>query len=336
MHNAETGGFFRCNRWVDETEHEAYSNEKPTTAMNSMEDLIDPRTMEESMYGTAMHETRAAKKKSKEMARFLHHYERWHAHEQSARLELQMGGSVCSRLAPVVREIVDFSGSTYVFGGKGLSFIHAAFTELLECRSLLQHSYAFSFFRYVSAKSFRYKLLRRRASEKLAFEQVQSELELLAEQISDVVARSHLRATESQITFLTTLTAGKRKEFSNVMINALLQEKKEAESERKSKERETDGSEQRRFGGTDYLSGGLLGSIMGLRVVDDTPSESDASGLHDENVRESLESYLAAVSAASGLLDYESDDEMNADWACPACTYVNAGGRRCEMCGTTR
>jgi len=339
MHNSETGGFFRCNRWVEEAEHDAYdddeklSAEVTVAALNFAEDMGDPRTME-VVYGTAMHETRAAKKRSKEMARFLHHYRRWHAHAESAALEGQMGNTVCSRLAPVVREVIDISGSEYVFGGKGLSFIHAAFTELLECRSLLQYSYAFSFFRYKStSSSYKYKLMRRRASEKLTFEQTQSELELMTEQISDVVARSHIRATQTQITFLTAVASGKRKEFSNVMINILLQERKEEMSEQKKAVRPERSDERSR---ASFLSGGnLLDNIVS---GDTTPSqsESDASGF-DEAIRESLEGYLAAVSAASGLLDYTSDDdEADSDWACGACTYVNAGGRQCEMCGTPR
>ena len=84
------------------------------------------------------------------------------------------------------------------------------------------------------------------------------------------------------------------------------------------------------------LAGGLFGSIVGLGAGGDesmSPSDSDV----DENVREGLVSYLAAVSASHGLLDYASDsDEAISDWACAACTYVNTGGRRCEMCNSRR
>lgn len=60
-----------------------------------------------------------------------------------------MKDRVCTRLAPVVEAAMAFDGSpVFNFGGQGLSFIHSAFTELLECRAVLQHSYAFSFFRY--------------------------------------------------------------------------------------------------------------------------------------------------------------------------------------------
>ena len=339
LHNSSTGGFFRCNRWVDETEHESYDEESSTVGSATaqpfgfLEGLTDPRGMR-SIYGTSEHETRAARKKSKEMGRFLHNYQRWHAHADSAALERRMAESVCTRLAPVVREVIDYSGSEYVFGGKGLSFIHAAFTELLECRSQLQHSYAFSFLRYRSTSG-GHQFSRGQSSEKLAFEQTQSALELMVEQISDVVARSHIRATQTQIAFLTHMTAGKRKEFSNVMINALLQERKEVEAERKKNEWQTNDSKRQLSMGTTELAGGLFGSIVGLRAHYDAWSQSGSDV--DENVRESLASYLAAVSASHGLLDYASDnEEAISDWACAACTYVNSGGRRCEICTSFR
>jgi len=346
MHNSETGGFFRCNRWVEESEHESYDDENPPVDAASSSALLFGSSLEEaftgfrgmaSTYGTAEHETRAARKRSKEMGRFLHHYQRWHAHAESAALERQMADTVCNRLAPVVREVIGFSGSKYVFGGKGLSFIHAAFTELLECRSLLQHSYAFSFLRYKPTSTLVYsRLTRQQYSEKTTFEQTQSSLELMVEQISDVVARSHIRATQTQIAFLTAVTAEKRKEFSNVIINAFIQGKKETCLEENTKHRGSSSSRQQLEGGA-LMAHSLLESIVGVGVGDEAPPESDTSGLvHDGNVRDAFASYLAAVSSSNGLLDYSSDDEAISDWACVACTYVNAGGRRCEMCGSPR
>jgi hypothetical protein len=136
---------------------------------------------------------------------FLHNYRRWIAHKESAALERQMAETASYRLAPVVEAAIDFNGhESFDFGGIGLSFIHAAFTELLECRSLLQHSYAFAFFRYpIQYHIRRDRLAKSKEREKLAFEQRQSELEMLTEQASDIVARIHLRATQMQIMFVT-------------------------------------------------------------------------------------------------------------------------------------
>jgi hypothetical protein len=88
--------------------------------------------------------------------------------------------------------------------------------ELLECRSILQHSYAFAFFRF--STSTRRRLSTRRTIEKLSFEHLQSELEMITEQLSNIVARSHIRASKAQIRYLTTASAERRKELSVHLI----------------------------------------------------------------------------------------------------------------------
>jgi hypothetical protein len=227
LHNfSSSTGNYRCNRWVVQPSHESYDDELPLSTIDGdmaarvlAEDETDPNLMAVT-YGTARHETIVSKKRSFEVARFIHHFERWCAHADSARLEHSMRINVCKRLEPVVQQAVEYDG-VHVFGGKGLSFLHSAFTELLECRSMLQHSYAYAFFQYKSKDNIIYKLVRRKLNEKIVFERLQSELELLTEQISDVVARMHIRATETQIIYLTTVAAGKRREFSNFMLDIL-------------------------------------------------------------------------------------------------------------------
>lgn len=173
-----------CNRWVDQKDqHEFYDTPPadPSKAARTVEDM-DPRTMA-STYGTAKHSARAAHRKSRHMARFLHHYRRWNAHADSSALERAMGDSSCTRLAAVVKAATEFNGfDDFDFDGEGLSFVHNAFFELFECRSLLQHSYAYSFFRYKMSYGMAYRQAKRRMSEKAAFEQLQSELEMLTEQ----------------------------------------------------------------------------------------------------------------------------------------------------------
>jgi Ariadne domain len=361
-------GFFRCNRWVEQKDHESYDNESTpntvdpsTAAMILAEQDTDPNTMAVT-YGTARHESRTAKKRSTQMARFLHHYARWCAHAESAALERGMADSVCTRLNPVVQKAFDYNGDMHVFGGKGLSFVHAAFSELLECRSMLQHSYAFSYFQYKSTSDTKYKLMRRHINEKVKFEQFQSELELMTEQLSNVVARSHIRASQSQITFLTAATAEKRKDFSHVMIRILWDEKKYAVRDQEHNEKR-----QHRI-----LSGGGVDTIVGLvsdprqpledplfvagphqRILPNRSSDESSDGADavvaaaeaaaDDAIRESLAALLAynRITADPRTLmtsggDAEEHDETS-DWSCRACTYMNAGGHtRCEMCGTRR
>mgnify|MGYP001295673442 CR=1 FL=1 len=54
--------------------------------------------------------------------------------------------------------------------------------------------------------------------EKFRFERLQAELETLTEQMSDIVARSHLRASQIQITYLTSAAAEKRLELNNFIF----------------------------------------------------------------------------------------------------------------------
>lgn len=118
-----------------------------------------------------------------------------------------------------------------------MSFIHAAFTELLECRSLLQHSYAFAFFRYPASESRRYRsrAAKNKEREKLSFEHLQSELEMMTEQMSDIAARKHIRATQMQVIFLTKGACEKRSELSSFMMNVNRDMRKEAKEERNKK-----------------------------------------------------------------------------------------------------
>ena len=127
LHNTATGGFFRCNRWQDEDNHDFYADKPdqmppPVSAADAANDEVmnNPEVMAQT-YGTAMHETRVAWKKAKEMKRFLHHYTRWNAHMESAALEKMMSENVCKRLEPVVDAAAEFMcDSNFNFGGKGL------------------------------------------------------------------------------------------------------------------------------------------------------------------------------------------------------------------------
>lgn len=347
-------GFFRCNRWVDQKEHEYYDNtptEEDVLAARQ-ENVVDPTVMS-ATYGTAMHEARVHSKKSREMARFLHHYERYNAHAESATLERKMSETVFSRLSPVVKAAIEVTGRyTFNFGDKGLSFVYAAFTELLECRSMLQHSYAFSYFRYQSQHFRRYKLTKRRISEKLAFEQLQSELEMMTEQMSDVVARSHLRATQSQITFLTASATEKRKEFSNLMIRILVSDRRDTQQDsmtavetveniRKSRKARTLPSLLERITSGVDTNSSSDGSRTPTIAISSHPRPDEDEEM-EEAIRASLEEFMTGSNRSPAMIEVDSpeaiadNERLAGDWACAACTYVNISGIRCAMCGTRR
>jgi len=223
LHGSATGGFFRCNILKEDESPGAEFPAPP--AATSGEDGADEANNQG--YGTAIHSSRDQYRKRQEMNRFIHHFTRYAAHGDSARLEGRMAENASIRLAPVVDAAIEFDGSpAFNFGGKGLSFIHSAFTELLECRSTLKYSYAFSFFRYPTFFHFR-KMdeLKRIRKEKHMFEKYQSELEMITEQMSDILARSHIRASQVQISFVTAGAAEKRIDFSSLMFSILHQER---------------------------------------------------------------------------------------------------------------
>ena len=309
LHNTETGGFFRCNRWIED----------------GGETDPDIKKIQETM-GTAMYDTHRQVKRSKDMARFLHHYERWNGHLQSANLERKMAETACSRFKPVVDAAVEFTGDAdFDFDGLGLSFIHAAFAELLECRSILQHSYAFSYFRYGGVSTKRMKAVKRRMAEMKAFEEIQADLETMTEQMSNSIARAHLRASKGQIMYLTFAAAEKRKDFSNLMINVITLKRRER--------READGgaSEDAKSADTDDETRDDEKPRGGKKK---SKHRRRPSGNYSDDHVEAASS--AEVDESSpGVADYDSSIKLK-HWACSACTYVNSGGKRCEICRSRR
>ena len=160
----------------------------------------------------------------------------------------------------------------------------------------------------------------------MTFESLQSELEMMTEQMSDVVARSHLRATKVQILFLTAKTAEKREEFSNVMFSILNEERKETRKTKNMKPGEANESRSsRRYRNTNSSPLGSLG-----RVVNDNWS----SEIADNELRSTIEEFMARAVP----LDPPERTDAGASrmWACPACTYMNSGGNRCAICGGLR
>lgn len=376
LHNTATGGFFRCNRWQDEDKHDFYDAPPPPDQLPAAADATNDEVMNNpevmaQTYGTAMHETRIAWKKAKEMKRFLHHYTRWNAHMESAALEKMMSENVCIRLAPVVEAAVEYTcDPQFNFDGKGLSFVHAAFKELLECRSVLQHSYAYSFFKFESLAMKRVRHGKRLWNEKAAFEQMQSELEIVTEQMSDIVARSHLRATQTQILFLTVGASERRNEFSNLIFTLINEEKKRKQTSASRSARiasqltaAAPNMQQLTHAANTLSIQGVAPQVHGARNQQGDLSESQAHQEQQqqlqatqETVREALlasleafmantegqPTFVAQANVNSDVDDFEEDeeeededDEHFTSWACPACTYMNSGGSRCAMCNTT-
>ena len=98
---------------------------------------------------------------------------------------------------------------------------------------MLKHSYAFAFFRYPSSseRRDRSRSTRHRKKEKQLFEQLQAELEMMTEQMSDVVARKHIRATQPQIQYLTKDASNKRYAMTTLMLRTMQAQRREAKEE---------------------------------------------------------------------------------------------------------
>jgi len=179
-------GYFRCNRWAED--EEPGDESKPTDESAQPDTNNAPLTSH--AFGTSLHTSRMARKRAKEMARFLHHFSRFTAHKESEYLERKMADTIELRLDLMISAALNECGDISLdLGTSGVTFVHNAFTELLECRSLLQHSYAYAFCRFPPSSR---RLTTNRAIEKLSFEHFQSELEMVTEQLSNVVARCHL------------------------------------------------------------------------------------------------------------------------------------------------
>lgn len=209
LHGSRTGGYFRCNKYTPESEGNGEESKTSSSRLRS------------DLQGTSQQNARQTRKAAKAMARFLHHFSRFNAHKESSDLERNMSLCVCTRLKPVIQAAKDdgMVSQTNNDEWNGLSFIHGAFCELLECRSLLQHSYVFAFRRYRHSSNVSFSILAR--TEKMGFEVLQSELEMVTEHLSDIVGRSHIRATRNQIRFLTSAAADKRCDVYHFVLKAL-------------------------------------------------------------------------------------------------------------------
>ena len=194
-------------------------------------------------------------------------------------------------------------------------------------------------------------------NEKAAFEQMQSELEIITEQMSDIVARSHLRATQTQILFLTIGASERRNEFANLIFTLNNEEKKRKQfgSSRASRNAAlaTAGS------GIQYATSAPAAGTFVVRGIANAMQGEGSDSVAErqrqqqqahESVRDallaSLEAFMTNTESQPmfvARVDSETDGNSDADeddggqfrsWACSACTYMNSSGRRCAMCGT--
>ena len=211
--------------------------------------------------------------------------------------------------------------------------------------------------------------------EKFRFERLQAELETLTEQMSDIVARSHLRASQVQITYLTSGAAEKRLELNNFIFQIYREEKREAlrQKKREEEDRKRPPPASRFYAQIQNRSIPLSASeemfnrIMQLReqrngaagtpflTVGDLQSNGRDLSMQLMAQDERLHAIGERLRGMEGLLrshnrriyqnqgdDYDDDSDQYGDipvsqmWACSRCTFMNAGGRFCDMCMSAR
>jgi hypothetical protein len=86
LHSDNTGGYFQCNRFIDNSNSLPIEGSNPNSALSSGgngEVWIDER-------GNAQAEAVRSRERNRRMARFIHHFTRFQAHGESVKMESRM------------------------------------------------------------------------------------------------------------------------------------------------------------------------------------------------------------------------------------------------------
>jgi hypothetical protein len=395
-------GYFLCNRWAEDEEPAdgapsisasteldttstpiSATTELDTTAASTLETHLDvenvilptiPRmdpqqpinNLNSHMYGTSMYTARTTREQARRMARFIFYYGRWTAQQESSLLEAKIASTLDVRLQKMLA--IALKESEYIsldVPTEVCAFVHDAFDELRECRSVLQHSYAYAFFRFAPQSD------TSRDIEKLMFEHWQSELETIVEQLSNAVARSHLRASRAQIVQLSQAAAQRRIEFSIHVISvrheeslkdkrighlsnyhdadANLRQELPAAVRDEDESAPTLGLRQQYIVGGDDSSGGGLAEILERVLQLERTDTVMNSGSHDDDssfgllvendyfVLAQAEEEVQLQRALEASMSDMIDEGNVTTWVCPNCTYLNSTSSRstepiCALC----
>ena len=154
--------------------------------------------------------------------------------------------------------------------------------------------------------------------------------------MSDIVARSHLRATQVQITFLTAAAAEKRMELTNLVFHVYKDEKKKIARYKKQKEKEERDRATTSAGNLVSVPGEIRPTLSELIAMHQRPINRH---VYDSELTDAFDDFLARSNGVEPRPDLRNVDlasEAVPMWACSMCTFVNSDGRRCEMCGNRR
>ncbi|RNA41923.1 ankyrin repeat and IBR domain-containing 1-like, partial [Brachionus plicatilis] len=190
-HSSATGGYFQCNRY--EVSNKLLQKEKVTIAHAEEHHL-----------------------KAVELNKFVHYYTRFKNHELSFKIEqplLAMAKTKFEILTKTINESPERntspSSSHSDTESESHLFIEEAIRELLRSRRILQCSYAYGYY----LDSFGHK--------KFIFEFIQTEFEECTENLSQIIARPHLKTPKQRIIRLTNVLKKKRIEFLDTIVQGL-------------------------------------------------------------------------------------------------------------------
>ncbi|KAJ0003324.1 hypothetical protein NQD34_008422 [Periophthalmus magnuspinnatus] len=140
-----------------------------------------------------------AEKKHKsfqELDRFMHYYTRFKNHEHSYKLEQRLLKTAKEKMEQLSRAFICREGTP-----PDTRFIEDGVTELLKTRRVLKCSYPYGFF------------LQQGSTQKEIFELMQTDLEMVVEDLAQKVNRPYLRTPCHKIVSATRLVQQKRQEF---------------------------------------------------------------------------------------------------------------------------
>lgn len=135
-------------------------------------------------------------KKFQELDRFMHYYTRFKNHEHSYKLEDRLLKTAKEKMEQLSRALIKTQGIS-----PGTMFIEDAVKELLKTRRILKCSYPYGFF------------LEPKSTKKEIFELMQTDLEIVTEDLAQKVNRPYLRTPRHKIIRATCLVQQKRQEF---------------------------------------------------------------------------------------------------------------------------
>ncbi|KAK1173209.1 ankyrin repeat and IBR domain-containing protein 1-like isoform X1 [Acipenser oxyrinchus oxyrinchus] len=131
-----------------------------------------------------------------ELDRFMHYYTRYKNHEHSYQLEQRLLKTAKEKMEQLSRALSGAEG-----GPPDTTFIEDAVCELLKTRRILKCSYPYGFF------------LEPKSTKKEIFELMQTDLEMVTEDLAQKVNRPYLRTPRHKIIRAACLVQQKRQEF---------------------------------------------------------------------------------------------------------------------------